>query len=108
MIALSRVTRQHGHRILFVYAIFQLDPGGKVCLVGANGSGKTSLFRLIVGEEDPDEGTVERPKRLSIGYFRQDADDAAGDRTVLREAMAGDAEVAALSGELAALEARME
>jgi ATPase subunit of ABC transporter with duplicated ATPase domains len=108
MIALSRVTRQHGHKILFLDASFQLDPGEKVGLVGANGSGKTTLFRMIVGEEDPDEGTVERPKRLSIGYFRQDSEEAALDRTVLREAMAGDAEVASLGAELTALEARME
>ncbi|MCA9492989.1 MAG: ABC-F family ATP-binding cassette domain-containing protein, partial [Myxococcales bacterium] len=108
MISLSRVTRQHGHRVLFVDTSFQLDPGDKVGLVGANGSGKTTLFRMIVGEESPDEGSVDRPKRLSVGYFRQDADDVDADRTVLEEAMAGDAEVSALAAELQTLEARME
>jgi ATPase subunit of ABC transporter with duplicated ATPase domains len=108
VISLSSVTRQHGHRVLFVDASFQLDPGEKVGLVGANGSGKTTLFRMIVGEESADEGSVERPKRLSIGYFRQDADSVDPDRTVVQEAMAGDAEVAALTAELAQLERRME
>jgi ATPase subunit of ABC transporter with duplicated ATPase domains len=108
MISLSRITRQHGHRVLFVDASFQLDPGEKVGLVGANGSGKTTLFRMVMGEESPDEGNVERPKRLAIGYFRQDADLVPDDRTVLAEAMAGDAEVAALAAELKDLERRME
>jgi ATPase subunit of ABC transporter with duplicated ATPase domains len=108
MISLSKVTRQHGHRVLFIDTSFQLDPGDKVGLVGANGSGKTTLFRMIIGEESADEGTIERPKRLSIGYFRQDADSANADRTVLEEAMAGDAEVLALATELKHLEQRME
>jgi ATPase subunit of ABC transporter with duplicated ATPase domains len=107
MISLSRITRQHGHRVLFVDTSFQLDPGDKVGLVGANGSGKTTLFRMIMGEESVDEGTIERPKRLSIGYFRQDADVVDSGRTVLEEAMAGDAEVLALGEELSELEARM-
>jgi ATPase subunit of ABC transporter with duplicated ATPase domains len=108
MISLSKVTRQHGHRVLFIDANFQLDPGEKVGLVGANGSGKTTLFRMIMGEESADEGSIERPKRMSIGYFRQEADPVSEDRTVLAEAMAGDAEVAALASELADLERRME
>ena len=108
MINLSNITRQHGHRVLFVDTSFQLDPGDKVGLVGANGSGKTTLFRMIMGEESPDDGSVDKPKRLSIGYFRQDADTADATRTVLQEAMAGDLELAALTEELRHLEARME
>ncbi len=108
MISLTNITRQHGHRVLFVDTSFQLDPGDKVGLVGANGSGKTTLFRMIMGEESPDDGNVEKPKRLSIGYFRQDADTASDERTVLQEAMAGDLELAALTEELKVLEARME
>ena len=108
MIHLTHVTRQHGHRVLFLDSSFQLDPGDKVGLVGANGSGKSTLFRMIVGEESADEGTIERPKRLTIGYFRQDADRAQPGRTVIEEAMSGDGEVLALAQELAALERRME
>ena len=109
MISLTHITRQHGHKILFIDASFQLDPGEKVGLVGPNGSGKTTLFRLIVGEENPDEGVVERPKRLSIGWFRQDATDAPkGNPTVLQTAMTGAGEVMTLGVELASLEKRME
>jgi ATPase subunit of ABC transporter with duplicated ATPase domains len=110
MIALSNLTRQHGRQILFLDASFQLDPGEKVGLVGANGSGKTTLFRLILGEETPDEGAVERPKRLSLGYFKQDAYDLPKGtvRSVLAETIAGAGEVASLGAELAVLEKKME
>src|SRR5437868_6383514 len=56
----------------FVDASFQLNPGEKVGLVGPNGAGKTTLFRMVVGEETPDEGAVSVPRKLTIGYFRQD------------------------------------
>ena len=110
MISLSKITRQHGGRILFVDASFQLDPGEKVGLVGPNGSGKTTLFRMIIGDESPDEGVVERPKRLSIGWFRQDATDlpVGADITVVQAAMMGAGEVMGLGQELAHLEKRME
>jgi ATPase subunit of ABC transporter with duplicated ATPase domains len=44
MIAFSNVTRQHGPQVLLLEASFQIDPGEKVGLVGANGTGKTTLF----------------------------------------------------------------
>jgi ABC-type polysaccharide/polyol phosphate transport system ATPase subunit len=55
-----------------VDASFQLNPGEEVGLVGPNGSGRTTLFRMVVGEETPDEGAVSIPKKLTIGYFRLD------------------------------------
>jgi len=106
MISLTNVTKQYGAQILFVDASFQLNPGEKVGLVGPNGAGKTTIFRLITGEERPDDGVVERPRRVTIGYFRQDVGDLAG-RTVLAETIAGAGEVGALGEELAALEHRM-
>jgi ATPase subunit of ABC transporter with duplicated ATPase domains len=106
MISFSNVTKQYGAQVLFVDASFQVNPGEKVGLVGPNGSGKTTIFRLITGEEAADEGAIERPRRLSVGYFRQDVGDMRG-RSVLAETVAGAGEVAALGEELAALEARM-
>src|SRR5205085_7188202 len=93
MISFSNVTKQYGPQILFVDASFQVNPGEKVGLVGPNGAGKTTIFRLITGEETVDDGAVERPKKLTIGYFRQDVGDLAG-RTVLAETIAGAGEVA--------------
>jgi ATPase subunit of ABC transporter with duplicated ATPase domains len=72
MISFANINKQYGKQLLFVDASFQLNPGEKVGLVGPNGAGKTTLFRMVVGEETPDEGAVSVPKKLTIGYFRQD------------------------------------
>ena len=107
MIALSNINKQYGKQLVFVDASFQLNPGEKCGLVGPNGSGKTTLFRMIVGEEWPDEGEVSVPKRLSIGYFRQDVEDMKG-RSVLDEAIAGSGRAGELHHELEALNRAME
>ena len=78
MISFSRINKQYGRQLLFVDASFQLNPGEKIGLVGPNGSGKTTLFRMIVGEEVPDEGDVSVPKKLTVGYFRQDVEENGG------------------------------
>ncbi len=107
MIAFSAVTKQYGGQILFVDASFQINPGEKVGLVGPNGAGKSTVFRLIVGEDSPDDGNVEKPKKLTIGYFRQDVGDLRG-RTILAETCAGAGEVSVLADELASLTAKLE
>ena len=106
MISFSRIGKQYGKQILFVDASFQLNPGEKVGLVGPNGAGKTTLFRMIVGEEFPDEGEVSVPKKLTIGYFRQDVEEMSG-RSVLDEAIAGSGRVGDLHHELEALQHAM-
>jgi len=106
VIAFSRISKQYGKQILFVDASFQLNPGEKVGLVGPNGSGKTTLFRMIVGEEFPDEGDVSVPKKLTVGYFRQDVEEMSG-RSVLDEAIAGSGRLGDLHHELEALQHAM-
>lgn len=106
MIGLTNVAKHYGRRALLVDADFQLNPGEKVGLVGPNGSGKTTLFRLIVGEEKPDDGEVLAPKRISIGYFRQDAGEMSG-RTVIDETIAGSGRLGELHAELVELERAM-
>ena len=78
MIALSNICKQYGRRVLLVAASFQLNPGEKVGLVGPNGSGKTTVFRMIAGEESPDAGELSIPKRTTVGYFRQDVEAMSG------------------------------
>src|SRR5467141_4756706 len=106
MISFSRISKQYGKQILFVDASFQLNPGEKVGLVGPNGSGKTTLFRMIVGEETPDEGDVSVPKRMTIGYFRQDVEEMSG-RSVVDEAILGSGRVGDLHHELEQLQHAM-
>ena len=106
MIALTNVTKQYGGQILFVDASFQINPGERVGLVGPNGAGKTTIFRLIMGEETPDEGSVERPRKLTLGYFNQDISSLRG-RSVLAETVSGAGEVATLGEEMKELEDKM-
>ena len=106
MITLANVTKQYGRQVLLVDAGFQLNPGEKVGLVGPNGSGKTTIFRMIVGEEAPDGGEVSVPKRTTIGYFRQDIETMGG-RPVLDEAIAGSGRLGDLHHALIDLEKAM-
>jgi ATPase subunit of ABC transporter with duplicated ATPase domains len=106
MISFSRISKQYGRQVLFVDTSFQLNPGERVGLVGPNGAGKTTLFRMIVGEESADEGEVSVPKKLTIGYFRQDVEEMSG-RSVLDEAIAGSGRVGDLHHELESLNQAM-
>src|SRR5687768_18053666 len=106
MISLARVSKQYGKQVLFVETSFQLNPGEKVGLFGPNGAGKTTLFRMITGEEAPDEGEVTVPKKITIGYFRQDVEEMSG-RSVLDEAIAGSGRVGDLHHELESLQHAM-
>jgi len=103
MITFSNISKQYGRQVLFVEASFQLNAGQKAGLVGPNGAGKTTVFRMIVGEESPDEGEVTLPKRLSLGYYRQDIGEMSG-RSVLDEAIAGSGQLGELHHELKELE----
>ncbi len=107
MISFSNINKQYGKQLVFVDASFQLNPGEKVGLVGPNGAGKTTLFRMIVGEEAPDDGDVSVPKKLTIGYFRQDVEEMKG-RSVLDEAIAGSGRVGDLHHELESLHRALE
>ena len=107
MISFSNLNKQYGKQLVFVDASFKLNPGEKVGLVGPNGAGKTTLFRMVVGEETPDDGEVTVPRRLTIGYFRQDVEEMRG-RSVLDEAIAGSGRVGDLHHELEDLQRSME
>src|SRR5881392_2444583 len=99
MISFNKICKQYGKQLIFVDASFQLNPGEKIGLVGPNGAGKTTLFRMIVGEEAPDDGDVSIPKKLTIGYFRQDVEEMSG-RSVVDEAILGSGRVGDLHHEL--------
>jgi len=106
MISFSKVSKQYGRQLLFVDASFQLNPGEKAGLVGPNGAGKTTLFRMITGEEHADDGEVAVPKKMSLGYFKQELDEMSG-RSVLDEAIAGSGRLGDLHHELEDLQHAM-
>jgi ATP-binding cassette, subfamily F, member 3 len=106
MIHLSNISVQHGSHVLFRDAGLQILPGSRTGLVGANGSGKTTIFRLIVGEQESDTGEISRPKKLVIGYFSQDVGDMSG-RSALEEVMAVSEGLVELNEQIKEMEAAM-
>ncbi|MBU4151668.1 MAG: ATP-binding cassette domain-containing protein [Proteobacteria bacterium] len=106
MIHLTNISKQHGTQILFQNISCQILPGSRIGLVGANGAGKTSIFRLITGEETPDKGTISCSKKTVIGYFSQDVGEMAG-RSALAEVMAGSNETMRLGETMREMEAAM-
>ena len=106
MIRIDNISKQNGHQIVFIEASAALQRGEKVGLVGANGTGKTTLFRLITGEDQPDEGQISLDRGVTIGYFSQDVGEMKG-RSAIAEVMDGVGPVSEVAIELKALESAM-
>ncbi len=71
MIQLTNITKSFGGQILFNGLNLQMSKGQKIGLIGRNGTGKSTLFKIILGEESYDEGEVSIPKNYRIGTLRQ-------------------------------------
>ncbi len=99
-IRLKGISKSYERTTIFRDVNFKLTAGDKVGLVGQNGAGKTTLLRMILGQEVPDEGTVDITDDISIGYFSQFSE-LDSDKSVLEE-------LEALFPEVARLEAEME
>jgi ATP-binding cassette subfamily F protein 3 len=87
MISISNLKKAYGSQTLFDGVTFKINTRERVGLVGRNGHGKTTLFRLIIGEETPDSGIITIPKHHRIGYVQQTL--AFSEDTVLKEGMRG-------------------
>ncbi len=70
-IRLKNISKSYDHNTIFRDVNFKLTAGEKVGLVGQNGAGKTTLVKMILGQEDPDEGTVDITQDITLGYFSQ-------------------------------------
>ena len=71
MITVQNLSKQYGSHIIFDDVAFNLNSRERVGLVGKNGHGKTTLFRLLTGQEQCDEGIIKIPKDYRIGYLNQ-------------------------------------
>jgi ATP-binding cassette subfamily F protein 3 len=102
MIRLSQVTLRRGTKVLLEGTDVSLNPGDKIGLIGANGSGKSSLFALLRGELHADQGEVDFPARWRVAHVAQET--PALDRPALEYAIDGDTTLRRLEQELAAAE----
>src|SRR5690606_20138402 len=87
MISINNLTFEIGARALYDEANWHIKPGDKTGLIGANGTGKTTLLKLIVGEYTPTSGTISMAKELKIGYLNQDLLSYESDKSILHVAM---------------------
>lgn len=98
MLNFKSVALRRGQRLLFEEASFTIHGGEKVGITGANGVGKSSLFRLILGEIHVDAGEVSMPPNLAIAHVAQET--PANDRTALDYVMDGDRELRLIQASL--------
>src|SRR5712664_3480208 len=88
MIRLSQVTLRRGAKTLLEGADVSLNPGDRIGLIGANGSGKSSLFALLRGELHADGGDADYPARWRVAHVAQET--PALDRSAIDSAIDGD------------------
>src|SRR5919197_1002761 len=87
MIQLSDAGKRYGHKLLFEHADWLLTAEDRIGLVGANGTGKSTLMKILAGLETLDYGSITIAKGISAGYLPQDGLTLSG-RTVFAECMA--------------------
>src|SRR5512141_2022279 len=74
LITVSSLSKSFGAEDLFSGVTFSIAKGARFALVGPNGIGKTTLLRILIGQEEPSGGTITRARNLRIGYLSQEAD----------------------------------
>ncbi len=97
VIRFNDVSKAYDGRVLFEHLSFELPPAGIVGVIGPNGAGKTTLFRLIMGIEKPDTGSIEIGDTVKISYVDQQHRSIDPDKTVY-ETIAGNSEWVRLGG----------
>ena len=102
MIQLSGAGKRYGHKLLFENADWLITPESRIGLVGANGTGKSTVMKILAGSESLDYGTISRAKGISTGYLPQDGLTMTG-RTIFAECLSVFAELDAIEKEMEAL-----
>src|ERR1700676_4399665 len=106
MIQLSNAGKRFGHKLLFEGADWMITPRDRIGLVGANGTGKSTLMKVLAGFESLDYGTISVAKGISAGYLPQDGLTLSG-KTVFEECMSVFSELRAMEREMEDLTGRM-
>jgi ATP-binding cassette ChvD family protein len=81
--------KSYGDRVIFEHVNFRLPAGGIVGIIGPNGAGKTTLLRMLMGQEEADEGELKIGPTVELGYVDQSRDDLKADNSVYQEISGG-------------------
>src|SRR6185437_5918175 len=106
MIQLSSAGKRFGSKLLFDELDWLITPNDRVGVVGANGTGKSTLLKILAGSESLDYGSITRAKGISAGYLPQDGLSLSG-RTVFAECMSVFSELLAMEAEMEQLTTQM-
>ncbi|MBQ74693.1 MAG: ABC transporter ATP-binding protein [Gammaproteobacteria bacterium] len=98
MLSLTNLSLRRGALLLFEEVTFTIHQGKRVGLIGANGSGKTSLFQLITGELEADLGNLDYATHLRIAHMKQEV--AATNQTAVEYILAGDTALAEIGNQI--------
>ena len=98
MITLEQISLQRGSKFLLEQASAVFHPGQKIALIGANGTGKSSLFQLLLGQLSNDEGTVSIPQQWRIAHMAQEV--ATSERNALDYIIDGDQQLRTIEAEM--------
>ncbi|UJH93036.1 ABC-F family ATP-binding cassette domain-containing protein [Antarcticibacterium sp. 1MA-6-2] len=99
MLNIHNLSISFGGETLFDEITFRLGAGDRVGLIGKNGAGKSTMLKILAGEQEPDTGQIAKDKELKIGFLKQDIDFVQG-RTVVEEAQQAFVEIKAIEAKI--------
>src|SRR6185503_20532895 len=105
---LQNVTFEFGARVIVEDATWHIQPGERIGLIGYNGTGKSTLLKLLVGQYMPSAGTVERSRSTSMGYLHQDLLSFDTNESILQVALGAFEKVQQLEKEIEELGKQLE
>jgi len=108
LLGLQNVTFEFGARVIVEDATWHIQPGERIGLIGYNGTGKSTLLKVLVGQYTPSRGTVEKGRETTIGYLHQDLLSFDTNESIVEVAMGAFEKVKALEKEIDELGKRLE
>lgn len=108
LIGLQNVTFEFGARVIVEDATWHIHPGERIGLIGYNGTGKSTLLKVLVGQYTPSKGSVEKGRETTIGYLHQDLLSFDTNESILEVAMGAFEKVKALEKEIEDLGKQLE
>jgi ATP-binding cassette subfamily F protein 3 len=108
LIGLQNVTFEFGARVIVEEATWHINPGERIGLIGYNGTGKSTLFKVLVGEYTPSKGSVEKGRETTIGYLHQDLLSFDTNDSILEVALSAFEKVKSIEKEIEQITAQLE
>mgnify|MGYP001488713273 FL=1 len=100
MITINKIQHHYGEKVLYNEINGVIGPRDRIGLVGSNGSGKTTLLKILMGEMEANDGSIDKPDFVNIGYLPQDGIEVSG-KTLYKEAESAFGDILELQDKIA-------